>query len=289
VKFAYASGTREVPGSVEISTNGTQIAYVENLLTGSSYFHVLTLGTTGTNGTSASAAEVPGSPGGNNAVNQRVLLSPNGGVTNQSSTNALFVNYLNDIAYATTYSWAGSGSGYLYKLSNVFSGSATPAIVWSGAINAVPSSPVYDWVSNQVFFANSNGCIDYALGTGASPSVVYGSIVAPGTTSENPVTVDSTNQMVYATFYTNGTEALVVQAPTSMSSTVSVPVGTGTTTYTGPYGVDFNNAWYVGSGTLAREVAAVGRGRSEGKNHAAPYQDACPGDHGAARPNSEFL
>jgi hypothetical protein len=260
VKFAYASGTGEVPGFVEISTDGTQIAYVENLLTGSSYFHVLTLGTTGTNGTSATAAEVPGSAGGNNAVDQRVLLSPNGGTTNQSSTNAIFVNYLNDTAYATTYSWAGSGSGYLYKLSNVFSGSATPAIVWSVAIDAVPSSPVYDWVSDKVFFTDSNGRIDYVVDTGASPSVVYSSVVAPGTTSENPVTVDSTNQMVYVTFNTDGTEALVVQAPTSMSSTVTVPVGTGNTTYTGPYGVDFNNAWYVGSGTPLLYVAGTGTG-----------------------------
>ena len=91
--FAYASGTGQVPASVVISQNGTQIAYIENLPTGSSYFHVLTLGTTGTNGTSATAAVVPGSAGGNNAVDQRVLLSPDGGTTNQSSTNAVFVDY----------------------------------------------------------------------------------------------------------------------------------------------------------------------------------------------------
>ncbi len=230
VMFAYASGTGQVPASVVISQNGSQIAYVENLPTGSSYFHVLTIGTTGTNGTSATAAVVPGSAGGNNAVDQRVLLSPDGGTTNQSSTNAVFVVYTpddaNDVAYATTYSTAGSGSGYLYKISNVFNGSATPTIVWSVPINAVPSTPVYDSVSNKVFFTDGSGRIDYVTDTGTSPSVVYGAVLASGTTSENPVIVDSTNQMVYASFNSNGTNALIVQAPTSMASTVSVPVGT---------------------------------------------------------------
>jgi hypothetical protein len=258
VMFAYASGTGQVPNYLTLSGGGTQIAYVENLTSGSSYFHVLTIGTTGTNGTSATAAVVPGSAGGNNAVDQRVLLSPDGGITNQSSTNAPFVVYTpfdaNDVAYATTYSTAGNGSGYLYKISNVFNG-ATPTIVWSIPIDAIPSTPIYDSGSNKVFFTDSNGRIDYVTDTGTSPSVVYSAVLAPGSTSENPITLDSTNEMVYATFNSDGTNAIVVQAPTSMASTVSVPVGMLSTTYTGPYGVDFNNAWYTGSGTPLMYVA----------------------------------
>lgn len=263
VMFAYASGTGQVPASVVISQSGQQIAYIENLA-GSSYFHVLTIGTTGTNGTGAMAAAVPGSAGGNNALDQTVLLSPDGGTTNQSSTNSAFVVYTkndaNDVAYVTTYSAAGSGSGYLYKISNVFNGSATPTLVWSVPITAIPSSPVYDEVSNQVFFTDSSGRIDYVVDTGTSPSVVYGAVVASGTTSENPVIIDNTRQMVYASFNSNGTNALVVQAPTSMASSVFVPVGTATTTYTGPYLPDFNNAWYTGSGTPLMYVAGTGTG-----------------------------
>src|ERR1035438_462461 len=56
VTFAYASGTGQVPASVVISQSGNQIAYVENLPTGSSYFHVLTIGTTGINGSRPTAA-----------------------------------------------------------------------------------------------------------------------------------------------------------------------------------------------------------------------------------------
>ena len=264
VMFAYASGTGQVPASVVISQSGRQIAYVENLTTDSSYFHVLTIGTTGTNGTSATAAVVPGSAGGNNAVDQRVLLSPDGGTTNQSSTNSVFVVYTpndaNDVAYATTYSTAGNGSGYLYKITNVFNGSATPTLAWSVPINAVPSTPVYDSVSNKVFFTDGSGRIDYVTDTDTAPTVVYGAVVANGDTAENPVVVDSTNQMVYASFNSNGTNALVVQAPTSMASAVSVPVGTGSTIYTGPYEPDFNNAWYTGAGTPLMYVDGTGTG-----------------------------
>jgi hypothetical protein len=260
VMFAYASGTGQVPASVVLSQNGSQLAYIENLPTGSSYFHALTLGTTGTNGSSASAAVIPGSTGGNNAVDQTVLLSPDGGVTNQSSTNSPWVAYtpgdLNDVAYVTTYSSATS-SGYLYKIANVFNGGA-PTILWSLAIDAMPSSPVYDFVSNTIFFTDSNGRIDSVLDS--SPSVVYGSVLASGATSENPVIVDSTNQMVYATFNSNGTNALVVQTPTNMSSTVSVAVGAAGTIYGSPYEPDFNNAWYTGSGTPLLYIAGTGTG-----------------------------
>jgi len=255
VMFAYASGSGQVPAAVSISTDGTQLAYVENLPP-TAYFHVLTLGTTGTNGASPTAAVAPGSAGGNNAVDTRVLLSPNGGTTTQSSTSSAFVDCYHNAAYVTTYSTAASGSGYLYKIGNVFNG-GSPAIVWSVAIDAVPSSPLYDSVSSKVFFTDSMGRIDYVIDT-ASPTVVYGTVLAAGATSVNPVTIDSTNQMVYATFNTNGTNALVVQVPTSMASSVSVPVGTGTATYTGPYGMDFNNAFYTGSGTPLMFVAGTG-------------------------------
>ncbi len=259
VLFAYASGSGEVPASVALSLDGTQIAYVENLLTASSYFHVLTLGTTGSNGSSATAAVVPGSGGGNNAVDQHVLLSPDGGATNQSSTSAPFIDYASNAAYVTTYSYASGGSGYLYKIGNVFGGGA-PEIVWQVAISAVPSSPVYDSTSNKVFFTDSNGGIDFVADTGASPTVTYGPILASGATSLNAVIVDSVDEMVYATFNNNGSNALVVQLPTSLASSVAVPVGAGTTTYTGPYGLDFNNAWYIGAGTPLLYVAGTGTG-----------------------------
>jgi hypothetical protein len=264
VMFAYASGTGSVPASLVLSQNGSQVAYIENLTTGSSYFHVLTIGTTGTNGTGATAAVVPGSAGGNNALDERVLLSPDGGITNQASTTAPFVVYTSndadDFAYATTFS--PEGIGYLYKIGNVFKGSATPTIIWSVAIDAVPSTPVYDFSSNTVFFTDSNGRIDYVIDSGTSPTVVYGSVLALGTTSENPVILDEINAMIYASFNSNGSNAVVVQAPTSLASAVSVPVGAATNIFTGPYQPFFNNAWFTGSGTPIMYVAGTGSGNT---------------------------
>ena len=264
VKFAYASGSGQVPGSVALNQTGTQIAYIENVVAGtagSSYFHVLTIGTTGTNGTSAAAAVVPGA--GNNAVDRRVLLSPNGGTTNQNSTNSVFIVYTvgdaNDAAYVTTTTTANNGTGYLYKLGNVFNGN-TPTITWSLALNAIPSSPVYDSVSNKIFFTDSRGRIDYVIDTGAAPAVVYSAILANGNTATYPVVIDSTNQKVYASFNTNGANAVIVQAPTTMASSVSVPVGSPSPSFTGPYEPDFNNAWYTGTGTPLMYVAGTGTG-----------------------------
>lgn len=262
VMFAYISGTGQVPAPLTPSQDGTQLAYIENLPTGSSYFHYLLLGTTGTNGSSPTEAVVPGAAGGNNAVDHSVLLSPDGGVTNQSSTNAPWVNYtagdLTDVAYATTYS-AVSGTGYLYKIANVFNGAA-PTIVWSLPIDAIPSTPIYDTVSQNIFFTDSNGRIDYVTDNGAPPVVVYGAVLASGNTAENPVVLDTINEMIYATFNSNGTDALLVQAPTSMASSVSVPVGPANTLYDGPYEPDFNNAWYTGSGTPLLYIAGTGAG-----------------------------
>ena len=259
VMFAYASGSGQVPASVTLSTTGQQVAYIENLAT-SSWLHVLTIGTTGTNGLGATSSVVPGSAGGNNAIDQKVLLSPDGGTTIQSSTTAAFVDYGNNIAYATTYSTTAGGSGYLFAVANIFNSSSAPEIVWSLPINAIPSGPVYDSASNKIFFTDSNGRIDYATTASGSPQVVYGPIVAPGATSENSVIVDDGGQMVYATFNSNGTNAVVVQAPTTLASWVSAPVGPANTTSDAPYYPDFNNAWYTGSGTPMMYVAGTGNG-----------------------------
>ncbi len=259
VMFAYASGTGQVPAPVTLSTNGKQIAYIENLAN-SSWMHLLTIGTTGSNGSSAISSVVPGSSGGNNAIDQKVLLSPDGGLTTQPSTSAVFVDYGDNIAYATTYSTAGVGSGYLFAIANIFSSSSAPAIVWSLPINAIPSGPVYDSTSNKIFFTDSSGRIDYATTASGSPQVVYGPVVALGATSENSVTVDDGGQMVYATFNSNGTSAVVVQAPTTLATWVSTPVGAANTTSDAPYFPDFNNAWYTGSGTPFMYVAGTGTG-----------------------------
>jgi hypothetical protein len=263
VKFAYASGIGEVPGSVSLSLDGTQLAYIEDLLAGSSVFHVLTIGT-GSEGTSPTSPATPGA-NGSTAVDTTLALS-SGSCAAQSSTTSPFIRYTTndaypDSAYVTTYAWtgAGTGTGCLYKIGPIFSGGA-PTVAWSIPISAVPSSPVYDATSNNVFFTDSSGNIDYVTDTG-TPSGYTSLPVAAGATSENPPTVDSTDEMVYATFNTNGTDALVVQVPITgggaLGTAVSVPVGLGNTLFTGPYGVDFSNAWYTSGPTAAGALLYV--------------------------------
>ncbi len=241
VLFAYASGTGEVPASISLSLDGTQLAYVEDLTSGSSYFHVLTIGTTGSNG-SPTAAAVPGI--GNNAVDTAVLLSPE-----QSSTTEPFIEYTSNSAYVTTYSWASGGSGYLYKISPVFGG-GTPQIVWSvpvscGAPSSVPSSPVYDSISNHVFFEDTGARLDYVTDTGSStPTVVCGNQFTFDNTAANPPVVDTINQVVYIGFNDNGTNEAVTEQYTTPTTGFGVNVGNETTTYTSPYDVDFSNDYY---------------------------------------------
>jgi hypothetical protein len=263
VMFAYASGTGEVPGSISLSQDGTQLAYVEDQLTGSSVFHILTIGTSsGNEGTSPTDPATPGT-GGSNAVDAAVPLSGgSGSCAAQSSTTSPFIKYsvvpeTSDAAYVTTYAWTGTGTGTgcLYKISPVFT-VGTPTIEWSLPLTAVPSSPVYDPATNNVFFTDSSGNIDSVTDTG-TPSTYTSLAVAAGTTSENPVTVDSTDGMVYATFNFNGTGAAVVQATTSLASFASVPVGLGNTFFTGPYGVDFSNVWYTSGPTSAGALLYV--------------------------------
>jgi hypothetical protein len=111
-----------------------------------------------------------------------------------------------------------------------------------------------------VFFTDATGRIDYVTDNGTSATITYGPVVASGTTSLNPVIVDNGSHNIYAAFNTNGTNAIVVQAPTSLASSVSVAVGTGNTTYTGPYGVEFNNAWYTGAAGPLLYVVGTGSG-----------------------------
>ncbi|MFZ2020534.1 MAG: hypothetical protein WAV06_02275, partial [Terracidiphilus sp.] len=273
--FAYASAggstPGEVPGSISISTDGTQLAYIEDEFPSSSnsnpssYFHVLMIGTSGTNGsqsssTSAPVAVAPGAAGGNNASDTAVQLTASG-CTNQGSTTSPYIDFADNTAFVTTYAWSstGAGSGCLYKIINVFgdTGSTVPTIQWSVSISAAPSSPVFDNVTGKVFFTDSNGNIDFVTDDGLTASGITSLSVASGSTSENPVTIDSTDGMVYATFNTNGTHAVVVQAPETLASFVSASVGLGTTVYTGPYGVDFSNAWYTSGPTATGALLYV--------------------------------
>jgi hypothetical protein len=261
--FAYASGEGEVPGSISISLDGTKLAYIEDVLTGSSYFHVLTIGsgTSGSEGSSPTSAVVPGT-GASNAVDVRLAITPDGNPAHdlQGSTTSPFIDYASDSAYVTTYTWTSGGSGYVYKISPVF-GSGSPAIVWSVLVNcpsvdggppSVPSSPIYDSVSYNVFFTDTGSRIDYVTDNGSTATLTCGNVGNYDNTAANPPTVDSVNEFVYATFNSNGANEYVTQIaamnpPNDLGTgggSIGLSVGGENTSFTGPYNVDFTSDYY---------------------------------------------
>jgi hypothetical protein len=237
-----------VPASISISLDGKKLAYIEDILSGESFFHVLTIGTSDNNGSSPTTPAVPG--GGNNASDVTVRLTPDSGMTNQSSTTAPFIDYQDDVAYVTTYSWA-TGDGYLYRISPVF-GAGTPAITWvlhdncSGGASSVPSSPVYDQVSDTVYFTDTGARLNWVTTPEGTPTLNCGTVGTFDNTAANPPVVDGINYAVYYGFNNNGANAQVSEQNTAYlgEGSLGINVGAGNNTYTGPYNVDFNNAYY---------------------------------------------
>jgi hypothetical protein len=235
--FAYNVGPGAVYASVAMSLDGKKLAFIENNGT-STYFHVLTYGTTGSNGSRATSPAVPGT--GNNGLDMKVLLG-------ETSTTAPFVDYLNDVAYVTT-------TTHVRKITGVFKG--TPAAVTGGGWPVTMSgatglsTPVFDQITKHVFYKDFNGTV-YYIDDSMSPAVLSSSIfaVTSGTDgSSRPVIVDSTNGKIYAASNgATGTNSVIGQADTSLGSQVRVNVGSADSAGRSSFAPDFNNAYYAGT------------------------------------------
>ncbi len=255
VMFAYNIGPGVVQSSPTVSLDGTKLAFMENNTSaGTSTFHVLTFKTGTGNGTSATAPAVPGT--GNTATNRTVSFST-------TSTTSQFVDYDDDVAYITT---NGSAS-VVHKVTPVF-GTGTPTEVmgggWPATITGNPgiSTPVFDFTTKHVFVTTGNGFI-YYVDDSVSPATVTGLSCAGGNTANTagPPLVDSTRKLVYAFFSSNGTNALVAQATTSLTGLVTATVGKNETA--AARAGDFNNSYYTGSGgASAARLYVVGNDSS---------------------------
>jgi hypothetical protein len=136
----------------------------------------------------------------------------------------------------------------------------TPTEVTTGGWPVTPgvtglSTPVLDSVSRHLFFMDtSTGGIDY-VDDSIVPAVAVTNqfLFAPGSPLSQPLVVDSGNQKVYAFSASNGTNAVVAQADTSLSagSRVVVPVGLSATNRA-PLSGDFNEDYYNGLSSTAR-------------------------------------
>ena len=238
VMFAYNVGPGTVPASVVLSLDGKKVAFIENNGT-NTYFHVLTYKTGTGNGTSATAPV--SAPAGTDV---KLKL-------NQAATEAIFVDYTHDTAYAATY----GTNGTMYKVTGVFQG--TPALVatggWPMTLTGIsPSTPVYDSVTRRVFFKAMSGSVYYINDAVTPATLSTGWAFATGDSSAHPVIVDSTNQKIYAyTAGPNGGSALIGQASTSLTNPVTVAVGDGQGTNRTTKMPDFSNAYYSGTASGA--------------------------------------
>jgi hypothetical protein len=258
VMFAYNIGPGVINSYIQLSLDGTKVAFNENN-GANSYFHVLKWATGSGNGTSAAAAATPGS--GNSAVDAKILLA---GATG----TAPYVEYDTDTAYVTT------SDNVVHKFKNVFLG--TPAEVTTGGWpvstglgTATPSisTPVLDPVSKHVFFTDSvNGGLDY-IDDSVVPAVAVTNkfAYAPGLAVAMPVIIDMTNQKVYAfSPNPNGTNAVVSQADTNLSAASQVTVTVGTASGNNTFMGDFTDDYYNGVTSTAR-LYVVGNDSSANK------------------------
>jgi len=250
VLFAYFVGTGKIQTSPVLSLDGTKVAFVESVSSGS-IFHVLKLDKSGNsgcpsakpcNGTSFNA---PKAPGGalNNAVDTKITMSGGVSVTRSSP----FVDYKNDIACV------GDDTGKLHKFTGVFLG--TPAEAgspWPVTVNngIILTSPVFDGgASKNIFVGGSLGKLWCTTSTGApcpTASINVGTGSHPAIL-DAPI-VDSTRQTVFAAAQTNS-NVVLGQATTALASPVIAAMGTSTAGTQNIYNGAFDSAYFANVST----------------------------------------
>jgi hypothetical protein len=158
--------------------------------------------------------------------------------TGTDTLSSPFVDYTNDKAYV------GNDDGVLYRIKDVFCTSVNPDC--SGATKPAPSldatwgaggavtvcsgtltAPIVDFVTGNVFVGCSDGKLYGFNSAGAplaTPSITVGNGSSLGGIVDPPI-VDGVDGFVYAVTGSNGTNAVLVQASTNLSTHTTMPVG----------------------------------------------------------------
>jgi hypothetical protein len=159
-------------------------------------------------------------------------------ITGTDTLSSPFVDYTSDKAYV------GNDDGTLYRIKDVFCTSGNPDC--SGATKPAPSldttwgsggavtvcsgiltAPIVDFVTGNVFVGCSDGKLYGFKSNGAplaTPSITVGNGSALGGIVDPPV-VDGVDGFVYAVSGSNGANAVLVQASTSLSTHTTMAVG----------------------------------------------------------------
>ena len=189
-----------------LSQDGSQVAFVQTNLALEGTLVVLKwAASTGTLGTPATPTVVlPAAyPTCTAPCMTEIVLADNMSVPTNDTTSSVFYDYSTDVA------WVGGAFGWLHKVTGLFKG--TPAEIDNGTFPVqmnpsdqnVLSSPVYDYLSNQVFVGDAGGFLYRVDPTSAA--VIKSSQLDFGTgIVEGPV-VDSTNGLVYVFSSSDGT------------------------------------------------------------------------------------
>jgi hypothetical protein len=270
LRWAYntadAGTTQSIKTSVVLSSDGTQVAFVQAPATGAASLVVLKW--RAGDGSSVTSAY---NPTAIIAPSYRACTAPcRTSITFSGSNNVAisspFYDYANDVIYV------GDNGGLLHKFTGVFSG--TPAEVITSpwpitvASGSILTGPIYDYGSKNIFVGASNGYLYYvretgsttgACGTGSPPCLGTPALdVSNGTGRKlvDPPMVDSTKRRVLAFTACSGSSgsscgdgtrpAQAVQADTSLGNVVRVNIGLSSTSDT--YNVragDFDNDYYT--------------------------------------------
>lgn len=274
-----------IDSSPVLSLDGKEIAWV----TTTGKVQVLTIGTSGSNGTSPTAPTCigPFPIVGNNAALASVILSGSPTVSN----SAVFVDYFSDTGYV------GDDSGKLHKFTPFFNGSLTEVttggwpVTVSSAATKILTGPVFDSVSNNIFVGDNEGTagklfyVRIAAGSlgacsAGSPPCVGNASVTVSTKmglSDSPV-VDSSNGWVYMqTSNADGTNAKVLQANTTLTTTVTANVGgiSGKDLHSGAY-----DNTYFNSGPTNASARYYVCGLDSGGSNSVVYQFGFSGTTG---------
>lgn len=241
-----------------LSIDGAQVAFVGSSAGGSFLYILKPKATEGTVGSPVSPATLTTTAGTyvtcRGGATSCLLSLPMGGAADTNS--APFYDYTNDVLYV------GDNNGVLYKFTGVFRG--TPAKVvtspWPITVHSgfVLTSPVRDQASGNIYVGDSNGVLSFVRDTGStvgacgsgSPPCLGSTTLSPGNGNavvDAPI-VDSTTQKVFVTIGNDGSGSVaIVQAPTSLASSVKATLGTqyGNTFYDGA----FDNAYYTSVST----------------------------------------
>ena len=234
-----------VTTSPVLSTDGSRVAFVESVAGSPAHFHVLAWKNGDGVGANLQNTGVPkqittfatSTPAISSGTASDLDLGSS--TTGTDTLSSPYIDYTRDLAYV------GNDIGVLYRIKNVFCtlpactvGAQVPALDTSWGTNGAVTvctgkltGPVLDPTSLNVFVGCSDGKLYAISQTGTVKSLTVGDGVASktyGAIVDAPV-VDSVNGFVYAVSGSanNGANGVLVQAKTSLASSVAVPIGVG--------------------------------------------------------------